>query len=425
MIIIPGELLGMTRDRTLTHDLFFLSHDDGSVFNGLFNDGNPGSSPGTLIISPAGQRPAPETIGKPTDIVRIIAQPKSFSTPENKIGNTDKVSFVLTGYVRKNDHWTELPVQAVPIGSELRSRSKGILETDVISGEPVFQAGGGSGGGPILVELAKCGVDIFHIMEHDRLEVANVWRHMAGLRDVGRYKTKFLADAIKQKNPNAIVHTYEQKVSWQNAELIRNIVKQSRLVISAIDDHAAIAILNKICVEEGKTLIIAGAFRRAYGGQVLVVRPGIGPCYECFRRCLPQAAMDNEISNSEQAERIAYSDRPVAVEPGLSNDILPISTMAVKLALVELLRDKETTLAPLREDLIAPWYLYLNRREPNTDYAQLKPMGFDLNGMRILRWYGIQLERQADCPCCGDFIGSACREHGFEISEADLAEFSQ
>ena len=39
------------------------------------------------------------------------------------------------------------------------------------------------------------------------------------------------------------------------------------------------------------------------------------------------------------AEAIAYSDRPVAIEPGLSLDVLPIANMLTKLALMELLAD--------------------------------------------------------------------------------------
>ena len=179
----------------------------------------------------------------------------------------------------------------------------------------------------------------------------------------------------------------------------------------------------EVCVEENKPLIIAGAFRRAYGGQVLRIHPGASPCYECFLRSLPEKACDQEISSEAQAQRLAYADRPVAIEPGLSADIAPISLMVVKLALQELLKDQATSLRSLDDDLIAPWFLWLNRREAETEYEQLEPLEFEIDGMHILRWYGIAIARRPDCPCCGDFVGQAAEQEGIEVTEEDAASF--
>ncbi|NIN70054.1 MAG: ThiF family adenylyltransferase, partial [Anaerolineae bacterium] len=79
--------------------------------------------------------------------------------------------------------------------------------------------------------------------------------------------------------------------------------------------------------------------------------------------------------------------------PGLSTDIAPISIMVVKLVIQELLKGTETTLRSLEDDLIAPWYMWLNRREPGTQYENLEPLEFNISGMNILRWYGIDVTR--------------------------------
>jgi molybdopterin/thiamine biosynthesis adenylyltransferase len=424
VITIPSELLGGSDDDLHPRHWFFLPLDDGTVFNGLFVAETPGSLPGTIHYCGDKDRPAPTAIGKPKDIVRIIVRRQQNGSRANYPAVDSPKNLDVQGYRLRGDQWDKTPVQVVPVAGGLRSRTNSILETDLLDHSSVFQVGGGSGGAPIPIELAKCGVGRFELMDHDRLEVGNIWRHIGGLRDVGRFKTRFLAEAIRQKNPYAEVQTSEEKLTWGNEDLVRQIVRRIDLVISAVDDPDAMAILNKVCVEENKTLIIAGAFRRAYGGQILVVKPGVTPCYECFKRCLPQKAQDREISSTEQADRIAYSDRPVPIEPGLANDIAPVSSMAVKLALQELIKGKPTSLRSLDEDLVAPWYLWLNRREPNTEYATLEPLGFALNGMHILRWYGIALERLVDCPCCGDFVGEAAREAGFTISEMDTTMFA-
>ena len=168
---------------------------------------------------------------------------------------------------------------------------------------------------------------------------------------------------------------------------------------------------------------MAGAFRRAYGGQVLFVEPNRSPCYQCFLNAISAMADDLEISNRQQASSVAYSDMPVAAEPGLSNDIVPICQMVVKLTLTYLLMDKDTTLKSVNDDLIAHRYLWLNRREPCTDYENLAPMGFGFGEISIMRWYGLPMDRDPACPCCGDFVGSTAKKENFEIKKEDKEYF--
>jgi molybdopterin/thiamine biosynthesis adenylyltransferase len=238
-------------------------------------------------------------------------------------------------------------------------------------------------------------------MDHDRLEVANVVRHLAGVSDIGRFKTKFLAQAIREKNPNAQVRTFQTKIEKSTAELVGQSIARSDLVICLTDNRKSRLIINDLCVRQNKPLILGGAFHRACGGQVLFVRPHVTPCYQCFVQGMPPQARDEEISSAAQARAVAYADRPVPIEPGLSTDIAPISLMVVKLAIQYLLRDQKTTLRSLDEDLVASWYLWINRRDPDTEYRDLEPLEFNLDGFRILRWYGIQLRRHPDCHACG------------------------
>jgi molybdopterin/thiamine biosynthesis adenylyltransferase len=267
----------------------------------------------------------------------------------------------VRGFVRRHDHWQEVPVMIVPLEKELFSRTKGVFETDVLAGKCVFVPGQGSIGSHASLGVAELGVGRLRSMDHDRLEAANVPRHVLGLSDVGRFKTKAMADRIRDTNPGAQVRTCEQRITWDTQDIVRQFVRDSDLTICGVDDRTARVILNCICVEESKPLILAGAMRRAHGGQVLVVKPGQTPCYQCFLMSGLDKTADQEISTDGAAERLAYSDRPVAVEPGLSNDIAPITQMVVKLALQILLEGIPSTLHSLDEDLIAPWYLWLSR----------------------------------------------------------------
>jgi len=194
-------------------------------------------------------------------------------------------------------------------------------------------------------------------------------------------------------------------------------------VYSAVDNREAKRVINKACVEVKKTLLIGSAYPRARGGYVLRVRPGRSLCYECFLNQLPERAHGEEISSPEQAEAIAYADRPVPIEPGLASDIAPISLMMVKLGIQELLADIPTTFRSLDSDLVAPLYRWCNRRE--ADNEKWEPLEFNIDGFHILRWYGLAIAMDEGCSVCGDYVGVRCREANITLSEDDMAFFGE
>ena len=87
--------------------------------------------------------------------------------------------------------------------------------------------------------------------------------------------------------------------------------------------------------------------------------------------------------------------------------------MTAKLLITELLKNKPTTMRSLEVDLIAPWWMYLNRREAGTEFEQLEPLGFNVgDGPHILSWWGIDLDRNPGCPSCGDYVGQETKKYG-------------
>jgi hypothetical protein len=84
---------------------------------------------------------------------------------------------------------------------ELATRRSGILETTILRDKSVLFLGVGTGGAHIAIELAKCGVGHFVLVDRDRLSVGNVVRHPGGISQVGRFKVHVLRDLILDKNP--------------------------------------------------------------------------------------------------------------------------------------------------------------------------------------------------------------------------------
>ena len=420
MVVLPAELTRESPPGGRQREIRFCCW-DGDVYNAFL--AQTGDVPGTVRGSLSWLGPSdalgPEEAGTPTDAVRVLAM----RTEEEKgPGCAEDSAPVLRAFIRDGGTWHEVATQVVAAESELFSRSRGLLESDALSGKLVAHFGLGSVGASVAVLLAQSGVTNHVAVDGDRLEAGNMARHDAGLSHVGRLKTDYVAYRIREKNPYAHVEKYATAITGENLEDFRSVVRRSSLVVCSIDDREGKLLVNRLCLEEGKVCIFAGAFRRAYGGQVLRVIPGVSSCYQCFIRRLPEEADGLSSSRPGEGQHQQYTDRPTTIEPGLAVDIAPINAFAAKLCVQELLRGKETTLRSLDEDLVAHWYLYLNRRETDTQYEQLRPLGFGLDGLRILRWYGVSAERDPRCQACGDYLSILAGEHGIDLAELQDTE---
>jgi molybdopterin/thiamine biosynthesis adenylyltransferase len=434
MIVITSDqassLIIQAKSTKTPISLQFEEKDEGDVYRPLF-----GSHASISVLAQfyliEGEKELETIIVTADPTARIIVTAKQVSASGEPLLSSNTVSigdrtYHLAAY-RKDSHpasFTQEVFTLVPVRQQLFSRMQGIFETDVLAKKKVMIVGLGSGGSPIALELVKSGVQHFVLVDHDRLEIGNIARHVCGLSDLGRFKTLAVKDLLLDKNPYAQVRTLQVSAAWQNRDTFERLIQDIDIVICATDNRESRLFLNRLCVESNKVCLYGGAFRRAYGGQVIRVVPHVSICYQCFLDILPaERTMDEEISNEDQARAVQYSpnDPTVPIEPGLSSDIAPISLLISKLAIIELLKNEATTLTSLYEDFIASWYLWLNRREPKTGYQNLEPLAYKLDGMRIMRWYGIRLERNPGCPACGEFLAGT----DLEVTQADLEMFKE
>ena len=386
----------------------------------------------TLIVQDQGDGYVHESLIGERNSNELTRCTVSLAQPD-EIGNPDGSTLLLTELLaRSKTHSAKLRTSAstqtcevlfVDVSHDLLSRLEGLFETEELREKSVLIVGLGSGGSPIAVELAKSGIGRFLLVDHDRLEIHNVVRHPCGLGDLGRFKTKAVRDLILEKNPGASIECFQEKVTleWQD-ELIK-LIDSCDIILCCTDNRESRLLVNSLAIAGKKTALYGGAFRRAFGGQVVVVRPDETFCYQCFVDLMPEEASNQEIASEEQAEAIAYADMPVAIEPGLSNDILPISQLCVKIAISELLKGSSSTLRNLEDDLRFSWYLWLNRREVGTQWEELPPMDSDPEAMRILTWYGVEAEKNPSCPVCGNFLSSLAAKHGFTTELLNTGEF--
>ena len=323
--------------------------------------------------------------------------------------------YVVTAEKIINGSKENVEIKIVSISKDLASRRQGIIETDLLKNTSLLIIGLGTGGIHIVLELAKAGVGKFILLDPDRLEVGNISRHHAGISFIGRKKILAARDLILEKNPEAIIEVHPFKADDDHKKQLSVLIESADLTICATDNRQSKLLINALCVGANKAVILGGAFRRAYGGQVFRVLPGESACYHCFVLAYPDKESDQEISSEGDAQEIAYSDRPVSVEPGLSMDVVPIALMVCKLAVQELIKGKQSTLHVLDQDFGACWYLWINRPEPKTEYASLPPLSDSIDERTILRWYGVHFDKDEGCPTCGNFERALREKYNLDV----------
>ena len=305
----------------------------------------------------------------------------------------------------KSRQWAKAETFFVPSEENLFSRSKGILEVDILRDKRVLVIGLGSFGSQISIELAKAGVGHFALMDFDRVELHNLSRHTATIHDLGRLKTNVIEEAILGKNPYAKVDKFPVNIN-EDLPLLYKEVEKADLVICATDNNTSRFNISGALVEKGKVGIFGRAITRAEGGDVFRYRPG-GPCYCCIVGA--GNLQEEEISDVASARRggriaayVSPEDAEAMVQVGLSSDIEPICNLMVKLALVELSRGKESGISSLEEELTYDCYLWANRRDRH--YANWKPFPAAGPMPSILRWYGVKVNKDEHCPICSGNI---------------------
>ena len=137
-----------------------------------------------------------------------------------------------------NGELVERNVNYIPSKDDLYSRSKGILEVNVLESKRVMIVGLGSFGSQIAIELAKAGVGHFSLFDFDRVELHNLARHTCTIKDLGRLKTDAIYDAIVGKNPYAHVEKFPIDIN-DDLQLLHDEISKADIVICATDNNTS------------------------------------------------------------------------------------------------------------------------------------------------------------------------------------------
>ena len=239
----------------------------------------------------------------------------------------------------------------------------------------------GSGGGFVALGLAMSGVGHFVLIDDDTLSPANVVRHVADLRDVGRPKVHAVADLLRQRNPQVDVQTVVGRVEEHAARLA-----DVDIVIAGVDGERAKYAINDACLEQKRVAVYAGVYERGQGGDVCIIYPDRGPCYACW-------AQQVRVNMAEApVEELDYGmigpDGTLEAEPGLWLDVVRVAAVQADIALGHLLAPTgQRRPLPANTVILANTYLEIFEGQTTLPYSA--------------EW--LNVERNAQCLVCGPY----------------------
>ena len=141
----------------------------------------------------------------------------------------------------------------------------------------VLVVGAGGLGSPARLYLAAAGVGTLGVVDADVVEESNLQRQIIhGQSDIGRSKVRSAAESVHEVNPHVQVIEHELRLDSSNAlELLRGY----DLVVDGADNFATRYLVDDACALVGIPHVWGSIFR--FQGQVSVWWAGEGPCYRC------------------------------------------------------------------------------------------------------------------------------------------------
>ena len=128
----------------------------------------------------------------------------------------------------------------------------------------VLVIGAGGLGCPAITYLASAGIGTIGIIDHDIIEESNLPRQpLYSSEDIGVAKVVIASEKAKQLNPDAIILTWQTRLSPANA---LEIIKEFDLILDCTDNYEARYLINDACVILDKPWIYGAV--EAWEGQL-------------------------------------------------------------------------------------------------------------------------------------------------------------
>ncbi len=157
----------------------------------------------------------------------------------------------------------------------------------------VAQVGIGALGAPLAIELARNQVGTLRLLEADIVEAAQIVRYPLGVPVIGRYKLNVIANFIEYHYPHTRIDRFLHKLGQtaldrhargeNELDVVERLLSGASLVIDASAEIRVQQLLSDFSRERTLTQLYLSATEGARGGQVVLIVPGAGGCWHCFK----------------------------------------------------------------------------------------------------------------------------------------------
>uniref|UniRef100_A0A7E4W2I3 SUMO-activating enzyme subunit n=1 Tax=Panagrellus redivivus TaxID=6233 RepID=A0A7E4W2I3_PANRE len=145
--------------------------------------------------------------------------------------------------------------------------------------KPVLVVGAGGIGCELLKNLAQTGFTKIHVVDLDTIDISNLNRQFLFRKEhVSKSKAEIATAAVKAMNPKIDITFDHGSVISDKYDI--NYLKQFVVVFNALDNFAARAHVNRICLAADVPLIESGS--AGYKGNVFTIIKGKTECFECL-----------------------------------------------------------------------------------------------------------------------------------------------
>ena len=246
--------------------------------------------------------------------------------------------------------------------SQLLRYSRQIMLPDIdIDGQEkllairVLIVGMGGLGCPVAMYLAAAGVGTLALADFDAVDLTNLQRQIAHTTDdIGKSKVESVQNTISSLNPDVKILPINDRLEGNS---LYKQIEAADVVVDASDNFSTRFAINKACVRSATPLVSGAAIRME--GQVTVIDP-LNQESGCYR-CLYEEVDDVQLSCAENGV--------LAPVVGIIGTVQALETIKIIVGFGETLNG----------------YLLL----------------LDATNMQ---WKKFKLDRNPDCPVCGDSL---------------------
>jgi molybdopterin/thiamine biosynthesis adenylyltransferase len=250
---------------------------------------------------------------------------------------------------------------------------------EVLANKRVAVIGLGSGGSAIALALAKTGVRRFVFVDGDRLKEHNVVRHVCGLDDVGRLKTRAVRDHLLARVPDVDVTVYDGSFDRSTAAAhteFCGLLGDVDLIVACAAEQTTNYSLDAFAEELSIPVIYGGMFEGLRGGIAIRVDPSQSDVsYRDIYRDVVVSEDTPQVSRTDlEGTYQSAEEEDQGSQIGLGLEVEALAHVITRMCLSHLLRGVESPIYDLSEQVyvLANDDLTIGGFRPNR-YYQIDP----------------------------------------------------